>query len=218
MKRLIIITFLALASTFFANAQKLFTGTIKYDLSYGEGVDRSQMSVLPSTSTVLYGDKFMKTSQASAFYTQEVIINQKDNLMHILFSMMGQKMAVESPIDITQVNESLEMFDVKKTNTTKDILGYTCTLYKVSYKDNNQDLNADFYVCEDIYNPITMFTQDMPKIDGIPLEYTVNAAGILITMTAKEVEKHKVADKEFEVPEGYEKMSMEDLQRMGGRF
>ena len=51
----------------------------------------------------------------------------------------------------------------------------------------------------------------LPGLKGYPLEYTINAQGMLMTLAAKTVSKEKVSKKLFEIPEGYER-------NVNGRF
>jgi hypothetical protein len=49
------------------------------------------------------------------------------------------------------------------------------------------------------------------------LEFYAFENGLSMKMTAKSIEPMKLEDKDFQIPDGYEKKTLDDLKSMGAR-
>ena len=166
----------------------------------------------------------------------------KDMLM--LIDAMGQKMMTELKADDfaemeekakeaqTKAKEGDEEFDYDVTYDKKDkkkISGYDC--YKANIVVNNKEAKENnikiaLYVTDAIKYPASMMesikSSGAPelKLKEMPLEITISGGekgkGGSITFAATKIEN--IVDKSiFKLnTTGYEKMDMEDLQKMGG--
>lgn len=109
--------------------------------------------------------------------------------------MMGNKMKIVPTAaelaEITKENEA-KSTDVKIEEIpgdTKEILGFKCKKYKITTQANGQDMDFFLYVAPDLKIQQTNI-QGMEgiKLDGFPLEYTVDMAGIKMTFSALKYE------------------------------
>ncbi|MFK7775107.1 MAG: hypothetical protein AB8F94_23400 [Saprospiraceae bacterium] len=166
--------------------------------------------------------------------------NPKDMLM--LIDAMGQKMMTELKADdFTEMEKKAkdaqekakdEEFDYDVTYDKKDkkkISGYNC--YKANIVINNKEakennLKIALYVTDAIKYPASMLesmkSSGAPelKLKEMPLEITISGGekgkGGSITLAATKIEK-KVDKSVFKLnTDGYEKMDMDELQKMGG--
>ena len=133
--------------------------------------------------------------------------------------MAGQKSAIKIPAEEKEKQQSKRPEPVfKYDNKTKKVAGYKCKHAVMILKDDEsgEEIETDVYYTEEI--PAQANTK-LKGLKGFPLEYSVNNSGMVITMTAKTIEKKKVAKDEFDVPEGYKVMTMEEFREMmtGGK-
>ncbi|MCK4408353.1 MAG: hypothetical protein KAV44_11800, partial [Bacteroidales bacterium] len=54
------------------------------------------------------------------------------------------------------------------------------------------------------------------EIDGVLLEYEIDAKGMAMKFEATSVEKKNVSDKEFDIPEDYKITTKDELESMFG--
>ena len=94
--------------------------------------------------------------------------------------------------------------------TTKEIAGYKCYKATVTYQD---DKTGEFYVTDNIK---MMSSSKESKLKGFPLEMTIVTPENTLNLKATEVSKD-LPKEAFIVPEGFEKVTMEEFQeKMGG--
>jgi hypothetical protein len=56
------------------------------------------------------------------------------------------------------------------------------------------------------------------SIEGVMLEYSMKENNINMQFSAVSVEKKKISDDEFEIPEGYKVMTKSEFQNMFGGY
>lgn len=138
--------------------------------------------------------------------------------------MMGQKKFMEMN------NESMEKTaeesknvnqkppQVEYTKTYKKIAGYKCQEAKMTVEGSPNPVIV--YITEKI-KPGNLGDMDMMKFSGLkgfPLAWEVEAEGMKFKIEAVNISLDKLSKKIFntKVPEGYTKMTEEDLKNMGG--
>ena len=62
-----------------------------------------------------------------------------------------------------------------------------------------------------------MNNQQFNDLKGFPLQYSINTQGMTMYLIAKNITKEKYGKNEFEIPSGYEKMTLEEFQKMMGQ-
>lgn len=114
---------------------------------------------------------------------------------------------------------SQEEMDITVTDEMMEIAGYTCKKAIVKGSKESDPVFTAWYT-EGLAAPenINFTNPYFKEIQGIMLKYDMEAGqGMKMTMTAIEVEKMKVKDKEFEIPEGYQETTQEEMMRnLGG--
>ena len=131
--------------------------------------------------------------------------------------MMGQKFAMTmSTEEIEAQNADVPDVDVEVTNETKEIAGYTCKKAIVKTKGDNPGEHI-VYFTDELGSGTMNYNNPMFKdIDGVMLEYSSADEGMKMMFSAIKVEKKKVSDKDFEIPEGYKVMTMDEFSNMFG--
>jgi GLPGLI family protein len=139
--------------------------------------------------------------------------NPKETRM--LMDMMGKKYEVTGEAegfantDVASLKDAESVTYDKKA--TKEILGYKC--YKALVTMNSGVVNT-FYVTDAI--AVQSLPTDKLKLTGFPLEVEVNSEKGKVVLLATSVDKAPSASC-FTVPEGYKKVTQEELQQeLGG--
>lgn len=212
MKTRLFNTLLLVLAVSFASAQT-FIGKITYDIDYElpEAME-SQRAMLPSEMIMYIGKQNTRIEQKTMMGDQIVISNTKEKTAVLLMNMMGQKMAIK--MDNKDAQEAPKPV-IEYVSGIKNIAGYSCKKAIVKSTDESgEEQSLEVYYTEEIPAEAN---DKLPGLKGFPLEYGMNTQGMLMTLTAKEISKEKIAKQLFEIPEGYETMTMEDFMKsMGG--
>jgi GLPGLI family protein len=144
----------------------------------------------------------------------------------MLMDMMGQKKVVQmddkaikdAEEKSKETNEKPTAPEIEYINKYKKIAGYKCQMAKMT----SEGMSAIVYITEKIM-PANFGEFDFMKMTGLkgfPLAWEINEQGNSVKMEATAVSLDKLPKTTFDmtVPDGYEKMNMEDLQNMGGTF
>jgi len=210
-----LLSILAVTALFVSSAIAQFEGKIVYGLDYElPPAMESRKSMLPSEMIMLVSKEKTKFIQKTMMGEQIVITNIKSNETTLLMDMMGKKMAISVPAPTEEELQKEKLPVFKYDDKTKKIAGYKCKHAIMIVEDENGDENEyDVYYTEEI--PASANTK-LKGLKGFPLEYTVVSNGMVIIATAKEVKKEKFPKSEFVIPEGFEKMTLEEFQKSMG--
>ena len=193
------------------NAQT-FEGKLTFGIDYElpEAME-AQRSMLPSEMIIYIAKGNVRIEQKTMMGDQNVITDTKAKKTVLLMNMMGKKMA----ITMTDDGKEKPTPKIIYSKETKTIAGYECKKATYITKDEaGEDQELEVFYTEEIPSEAN---DKLPGLKGYPLEYAVNAQGMLMTLAAKSVSKEKVSKKLFEIPEGYEEMSMEDFMKSMGQ-
>ncbi len=198
--------------------KSISSGKVVFDISYPDmKLDDQTMASLPSESTMVF-DKDMTKVEVSMFMGKTTIIsNNKSGNGTMLMDMMGKKWAVEmNKSEIDKQKQEMGKSTVEKTRETKTIAGFNCSKAIVHVKTKDGEMSSDVWYTNELKANNSSYSQ-IDGIDGFMLEFQTYQNGMGMKMTAKSVEAMEVASSEFEIPDGYEKMTLEDIQKMGTR-
>ncbi len=207
------LSLLSVMAIFVGSSFAQFEGKVVFGLDYElpEAME-SQRSMLPSEMDMLISKNKTKVIQNTMMGAQIVISDTKTKNSTLLMDMMGQKMAIEmpAPSDEDEIKEPTYKYDDK----TKKLAGYKCKHAIMIIEDENgEEAEMDVYYTEEI--PASA-NDKLKGLKGFPLEYMINSQGMVMTVTAKSVSKEKIAASEFEIPEGFSKMTMEEFKSSMG--
>lgn len=217
MKNLKKITFLLLAFTSTAFYAQVKTGVITYDMTMSDNEEMAAMG--SNTIKVSFTDKSNATQidmigGMISIKTITIDKNEPKNT-RVLMDAMGQKLEIVGEANLMSNSELSSLKNAESVTynkkDTKKILGFDC--YKAFVKMNN-GTTSDFYITEAI-TPQNK-PEDKVKLTGYPLEITVNTERGKVNMLAVLFEKEPSVNC-FVIPEGYEKVTPEELeQKLGG--
>ena len=142
-------------------------------------------------------------------------VKSKESLV-LMGGMMGQKAIKMNADDLKNID--VKKPAIKKTGETKTIAGYKCVKYIVT----TDETVVNIWTTNDLIAAKDGMQYVNEEIPGFPLEFEASVMGMSLVGTASEVQKGlgKSNKKELfsmAIPSGYEEMSADDLNEMGGR-
>jgi len=210
---LLLITTL-LSATGYSQKSK-FEGKIVYGITYDEMPEGMEQysSMLASESTIYIKGAKTRTEQGTGMGGKQVVIaDRKKGETVALMDIMGKKIKmILSEGDMKESKRNMENAQITYADEIKEIAGYQCKRATIVFEGEE--------------DPVTIFyTEEISKendsyfkgLKGFPLQYSINKNGFGMTMTAKQVIKEKVPDKLFDIPDGYEEMTREQMGKMFG--
>lgn len=199
------------------SSKKSFEGKVRYNITYPEtSLTEAQKQQLPGNITLyIKGDK-VKSEMITGMITRITIKDIAEQKTTTLLEMMGQKYAIEqTPEDIREKMEEQDSTEVTVTDETKEIAGYTCKKAMVTPKDG--DPYAIYFTPEIGSSKMNFDSKAYRRIDGLPLEYEMKTNMFRMKLVADKIEETKIADDAFNTPDGYKKVTPEQLQNMLGQ-
>lgn len=216
MKLIAVFLFAVIYSASSYAGDKEFRGIIIYNISYGDDMDQSMAAMMPKTMKMFISGDKSRVEINTGFGNTVAIFNGSTNEALVLMDMMGQKYAMKQSSEETEkeMAENPETV-VEVMGETKEIAGYTCK--KAIVKVKGMDAEHFVYFTDELGTG--SFNKNNPLysgIDGVMLEYVSEEKGMEMNFKAISVEKKKVSDDMFEIPEGYNIVTEEELQNMFG--
>jgi hypothetical protein len=217
--------FIALATPSYSQKNKKAKAIQEAHITYtmtAEGTMAAMMS--GSSMDLFFTPNYVKliANLMNGMIKMDVRMDNKKNLGIMLMDMMGQKKVVEmAEEDLNNSKpKNQKPTEVVYTKKYKKIAGYKCQEARVSVE--GMDEPAIVYITEKI-KPSNLGDVSMMQFTGLkgfPLSWKIEQQGMIINMVATEVSLDKLPKSTFDmtVPEGYEKMDMDDLKGMGGAF
>ena len=215
LKQIALVAFAIFSTQFYAQTK---TGAITYEMTMPDNEEMAAMG--SNTIKISFNEKSSATQMdmMGGMVSMKTITLDKNNAKEtrMLMDMMGKKYEVTGGTegfgnsDIGSLKDAESVTYNKKD--TKEILGYKC--YKASVKMSGGTI-SNFYVTDAI--AVQAKADDKLKLTGFPLEIEVNSEKGKIIMLATAFDKEPTPNC-FVVPEGYKKVTQEELQQELGGF
>lgn len=171
-------------------------------------------SMFESTMTIYTKGNKSRLETTQPMVGEMIVITDMDKKTStVCMNMMGEKIAVISEIDEQEKDEDEikeEDIEVILGDKSKTICGYTCNNATLRVKQEGTTSEVEVWYTKDIQNTSAEFN----KLPGMPMEYTMNVESITLRYLVTSIEKVKVADSSFKIPEGYELTTEESLEKM----
>ena len=214
---LIIVGVLITSSSLFAGG-KGFQGIVIYTISYADDLDPQMATMMPKTLKLMIKGNKSRTEMNTGAGTTIVLFDGNDKSSVVLIDMMGQKYAMKmSHEEMEKENGDVPETVVEVTDETKEIAGYTCKKALVKSVDETDDFEEFVYFTDELGSGILNSNNPLfEDIDGVMLQYANSDNDVNMNMEAISVEKKKISDDKFEIPEGYKIVTQEELQNMFG--
>lgn len=214
LKKLAFVAFAIVSTQFYAQTK---TGAVTYEMTMPDNEEMAAMGT--NTIKISFDEKSSATQldMMGGMISVKTISIDKNNPKEtrMLMDMMGKKYEVTGEAkgfantDVASLKDAESVTYDKKA--TKEILGYKC--YKALVTMNSGVVNT-FYITEAI--AVQSLPTDKLKLTGFPLEVEVNSEKGKVVLLANAIDKAPSATC-FTVPEGYKKVTQEELQQeLGG--
>jgi GLPGLI family protein len=210
---LMAMSFLMLSFTAFS---KDFKGVVTYKVTVtGSQVTDEVKAMMPKTMVLTIKGNKSRSEMVMGMGKTVAISNAETKESIALIDMMGQKIAVKStPEEIQEEINGSPKITVETTAETKDILGYTCNKAIIKSDEGTQII---VYYTKALGTGATYFDDPQFKdISGLMLEFEIPSEGMSMKFTAITVESKSVEDSEFNIPEGYQIKTKEEMKGMFG--
>jgi GLPGLI family protein len=203
-----------------ANAQKApFIGTVVYSVSLVGDIPDQAKAMMPTEMIMKVSpDKLIQVLH-SDMVDIKTIFDAPKQISYHLMDMMGQKFCIKNTA--AQLDEQRKktgmVMSVKSTNDTKIIAGHNCRRAIVTVKTNQSAAKTfDTYYTEDIDISKFSFGNIFPKVNGLPLEFSMNQGPYILKMTAKSIKKENIPASAFAIPADYKQVTGDQLKTMVG--
>jgi hypothetical protein len=193
-----------------ASAQKTYTeGTATYALATPIGNVEA---------------KIIFNADSNAFVTQQgpanikAIENTKGTYAVVLVDVPVvsiKKAAVLTADEIKQAVTNAPKYTFTTTTETKQINGFNSK--KVIAKDAKSGSTIEIWVTNDIKAPANNLTKIFEGAGGYPVQFKTTQSGQTFDATLKSIAQEKIPTGSFGIPAGFERISLNELNSMGGR-
>jgi hypothetical protein len=192
--------------------EKVKQGAIIYRIEYQLPDSLNKyLAYLPKSATVYFkGDSAVSIQQSNDESTT-VISNKPANFMRVLLKSTAKKYV----IDYNKTEQAEEApaslcYTYKASNETKVIAGHKVLKYMLIDKATGESSEAWFTrEVSVIPNSLTM---SFDTTHGVPMAFTTNQNGMIITTTVKEIKFEPVPEGVFSTPPGYEPLTPKQLR------
>ncbi|MEN8225012.1 MAG: DUF4412 domain-containing protein [Bacteroidota bacterium] len=200
---------------------KDFKGLITYKISWeGMDMDASMAAMMPKLATLaIKGNMSKFEMNMGAMGKQVQIMNGDEENITYIIDMMGMKYYyVETEEDLAESMKTDAQVEVDIKSETKEVAGYECKKAVITVNLEGEEMLFTVYFTEEIesasFSMDNAYFQDIP---GTLMEFEIEAGqGMTMKMAAISVEKKNISDSEFEVPEGFEQKTKDEMMQMGG--
>jgi GLPGLI family protein len=198
---------------------KDFSGVITYKISYpGMEIDASMAAMMPKMATLSIKENMSKFEISMGQMGKQIqIIDGEAKTVTTVMDMMGQKFYYVESEDEIMAEEGSGDVKVDIKDETKEIAGYECTKAVVTVTESGEEMMFTVFFTEEIgSSSLNIDNPYFKEIPGAMLEFEIDTGAGTMKMEALSIDKKKLSDADFEVPEGYEKKTSAEIKQMFG--
>lgn len=191
-------------------------GTMKYSITYLDDESKNPIiSLMPSHLKMSFKNNsvLMEVEGWMGVFKTSFIKNGADKEAITLLKMLNKKYCYRSygSKGYLGFDANGEM-NIEFDSEVKEILSYSCKHAKVTLPEKN--LTYDIYYTDEIgiVNP-NEFTP-YEKVPGVLMEFQIEINGIPMYLIASEVNEVEISDEIFEVPDDFEDVPREELEKI----
>ncbi len=196
--------------------QKIKEGVIEYEIEYLSEINDPTLAALLPDLMIYKFDKNTsvnlmrsKIGLASIIYKADCKANQNSTVFLI---RRNKYLYEESGLKPSLGMRELKNFKLEPVDQTKTVLGYECNKIILHFGDKRKQVEM-FYTPKITTNVANM-NNFFNEIDGTLLEFCVKMNDIEMYFKAKEIQKAKLDDNDFKLPEKCEKVPKEIMENI----
>jgi GLPGLI family protein len=145
------------------------------------------------------------------------ITDQSDKVLMLMGGMLGKNAIVTTISELEKNKADYTEPTLTLIDETKTINGFICKKALLTDADGNESL---FWYTEDIVVSKKGQSYLNANVPGFPLEYSINVNGMTMSLNIKDIvkklDKNQKKNFEIKIPEGYQEMTLDQLQGLGG--
>jgi GLPGLI family protein len=211
---------LLLLVSFSTNAQ-LTEGHFTYSIEMKSDNPDMQMAIgmMQGSSMDLYvmGTKTRVDIKMGTMMEISTITDQSDKVLMLMGGMLGKNAIVTTISELEKNKADYTEPTLTLIDETKTINGFICKKALLTDADGNESL---FWYTEDIVVSKKGQSYLNANVPGFPLEYSINVNGMTMSLNIKDIvkklDKNQKKNFEIKIPEGYQEMTLDQLQGLGG--
>ena len=212
---LIILLFIVISCNNVFKKKIISEGIIKYEIIYLDDQKKNPIiSLLPKELIIKFNEKnaISKVEGWMGIFSMSGITLKVNGTTFMLVKLMDKKYVYEQkPSDQSLGYDELPGMKIEFVEETKEIVGYKCKKAIVSFP--NADIEPfDIFYTNDIKIEDPNWNNPFKVIDGVLLEFQMSQRNIKMRLIAKNVAEETIEDNEFAIPDGYEKVSREEME------
>ena len=203
-----------------ANAQKkIKEGIVRFVLKPHQDNQSNDLDFMKGTTLDCYfraKEQRMDMKMMGGMMRIQTMLSSKKKNGILLMDMMGQKFQIVglNNDQVADYNNFMYLNNVDKIiyhkKNKKKILGYKCYLAEVINRDGS---SVSYYISKKIHPPFSCNNDNTKSLEAYPLEIILDIdSGNKMIFTATEICK-TVSPKDFEVEEGYTKMTLKEYEK-----
>jgi GLPGLI family protein len=191
-------------------------GYIEFDISYPKisSENNEFEGLMPSTMVYKFKDEkssYTFVAGMGVFKATFISDSKKREIVHLI-KLLNKKYGLKlNEKDALEMSQDIKNVKLNFTDETKEIAGYNCKKVDVEvlYEGSVEKFSV-FYTDEiKVKNP--NWSTPFHEIEGVLMEYQFYRFDFLMKFTAKKVVKADVEDSEFEFPNEYQKITIEEM-------
>lgn len=191
-------------------------GTISYEIEYLDlPKNHLLLTLLPKNMEISYRDKdiICQLHDATGFFKMTQIYNDDKNTITTLVKAWNKKYICNiNASECENIFGEMYKLMLEKTKETKTIAGFNCQKITAYAKDNTKPI--ELYYTNELKvknaNAMTPFR----GIDGVLLDFQIMLCNFNLRLTAKEIKTQKIDNNKFEIPDDYEQISRQELEKI----
>jgi GLPGLI family protein len=216
-KQIAILLFVMISNIGIAQT-KIQEGKILFDITYEDVPAQLQSKVeqLAKDAVIYFKDKKSRTEMGlGAFGKNTTIVDKDSNSIFVLLNVFGNRFALKkSTAELLQMNKGqLKILQPELKNDSRMIAGYSCKHIVLKSVLNSDTAETHCWFAPEII-PIN-FNNDpnFEQIEGMVLEYYIQADQLKIHLKAKEVVVQAIDPTLFKVPMNYQLVDEAELNK-----
>ncbi len=192
---------------------QMSAGKIEYEISFPNAdLPAEQLAMMPSEAVVYFSDQLSRTEMKMGMGVNMVTIHSAKQVV-MLMDIMGKKIAIKQPADDqTGGKNKKKKADIKITDETKQIAGYTC---KKAIVSGEQIEHMSIWFTDQIQSS-NSWNDELEGLKGTALEFDLKTDQMTMHMMAQAVSNERPGPSLFVVPSDYKEMSQDELKSLFG--
>jgi len=201
-------------------SDKIKEGYIEYDIEYlNDSMDVFIESFLPDKMKIKFKDHNTRNQlkcMGGVFSLTNIKKYKKGTNITLVDFIDKKYKYIENNNDSSLFFKQRPDVIIQKTDSTKDISGFTCKEAKIAIPRREENSKEEFSVFYTNKISIKGFNNQTPfaAIDGVLLEFQLDFYDIPMKFTATKVKKGNIPAKEFETPENYKRINKETMEEI----